>query len=47
MVIGGHFMWLAERKHNPDVFPTAYFEGIDDAIWWAMVTATTVGCART
>jgi len=43
MVIGGHLMWIVERTENPDVFPSAYFEGIDDAIWWAMVTATTVG----
>ena len=43
MVIGGHLIWLAERKANSANFPTAYTDGIDDGIWWAMVTATTVG----
>eukprot|EP00966_Prymnesium_polylepis_P077868 1805029-Prymnesium_polylepis.1 len=36
-------MWLAERKNNPNHFPSVYVEGIDDGVWWAMVTAATVG----
>ena len=36
-------MWLAERTHNPNHFPPVYMEGVDDGIWWAMVTAATVG----
>jgi len=43
MVVFGHLIWLVERKENPEMFPTAYIEGIDDGLWWAMVTATTVG----
>ena len=38
-----HLVWLAERKHNATEFPTRYFDGIDDAFWWAIVTLTTVG----
>ena len=31
-----------ERRHNPD-FPQGYWEGIVEALWWSVVTATTVG----
>ena len=43
MAIGAHAMWMAERHENPKAFPRRYLDGIDDGIWWAMVTATTVG----
>ena len=42
MVVGGHLIWIAERSGN-EGFPASYLDGIDDAIWWAVVTATTVG----
>lgn len=42
MVVGGHLIWIVERKANSDNFPSSYLDGIDDSIWWAMVTATTV-----
>ena len=38
-----HLVWLAERKANASEFPPDYWEGIDDAFWWAIVTLTTVG----
>jgi ABC-type amino acid transport substrate-binding protein len=43
MVIFGHLVWFVERGSNSKHFPPAYVDGIDDGIWWAMVTATTVG----
>ena len=43
LTIFAHFLWVAERKVNPDHFPTRYLDGIDDAVWWAIVTLTTVG----
>ena len=43
IIIAGHFVWILERHHNSDQFPTAYLDGIDDAIWWASTTVTTVG----
>lgn len=43
IVIGGHLMWFVERNANDANFPKAYTDGVDDGIWWAMVTATTVG----
>ena len=42
LIIAAHIIWLAERKHNPD-FPAEYRAGIWEALWWAAVTATTVG----
>jgi len=36
-------IWLAERKANSEQFPERYLDGIDDAVWWAIVTLTTVG----
>jgi ABC-type amino acid transport substrate-binding protein len=43
MVIFGHLVWFVERGVNSKHFPPNYFSGIDDGIWWAIVTATTVG----
>ena len=43
MVFFSHLMWFAERRYNESQFPKSYIEGIDDAIWWAVVTVTTVG----
>jgi len=39
----GHIMWVAERNHNSLQFPPNYLSGIDDAMWWVVVTFTTVG----
>ena len=43
LVFFAHCAWLAERRGNEAEFPTSYLGGIDDAIWWAIVTFTTVG----
>ena len=42
-VTAAHFVWWAERHDNPEQFPAGYLDGIDDAIWWATTTITTVG----
>jgi len=42
-VVFAHLMWFVERKENSEQFSKRYMEGIDDAIWWAIVTVTTVG----
>ncbi len=42
-LIFAHLIWLAERKRNGQEFPRTYLDGIDDAMWWAIVTFTTVG----
>ena len=41
--IFAHLIWYVEKTNNPTHFPPGYFDGIDDAIWWAAVTVTTVG----
>lgn len=43
IIIFAHLVWAVERKDNPDQFPADYANGIDDAIWWATTTVTTVG----
>ena len=43
IVVTAHFMWYAERNENEEQFPRRYLDGIDDAIWWATTTITTVG----
>ena len=43
IVIVSHLVWFFERRSNPDQFPTEYADGIDDAVWWSLVTITTVG----
>ncbi len=42
LVLAAHAIWLTERKTNPD-FPESYRSGIWESLWWAAVTATTVG----
>uniref|UniRef100_A0A061S614 Polar amino acid transport system substrate-binding protein n=2 Tax=Tetraselmis sp. GSL018 TaxID=582737 RepID=A0A061S614_9CHLO len=43
LYVSGHLIWLLERKSNPDQFPWRYHEGVDDGLWWSIVTMTTVG----
>ena len=42
MVIVSISMWCAERSMN-SMFPQPFLDGVDDAMWWCIVTATTVG----
>ena len=42
LILAAHVIWLAERRSNPE-FPADYWPGIWEALWWAAVTATTVG----
>lgn len=42
IIVAAHALWWFERRHNPD-FPQGYWEGIVEALWWSVVTATTVG----
>lgn len=42
-LLSAHFLWWFERNHNPDMFPRQYWRGIWEALWWSLVTATTVG----
>ena len=43
IVLVSHLIWFFERRSNADEFPTDYSDGIDDAVWWSLVTITTVG----
>lgn len=42
VLVIAHIFWLIERQHDSD-FPRAYFSGMLEAIWWSVVTVTTVG----
>ena len=42
LIVVSHIIWLLERRHNPQ-FSKSYFNGLWQAIWWAVVTVTTVG----
>lgn len=43
LLVAGLFVWLAERRHNPDEFDSRSLRGIGAGFWWAAVTMTTVG----
>lgn len=43
VMIGGHLIWLVERMDRSGDFPKDYTTGIDNGLWWAAVTITTVG----
>jgi len=42
VIFGGHVAWLLERGVNPE-FPMNYSDGVDEGLWWAVATVTTVG----
>lgn len=39
----GLLVWLFERRSNPEHFPAAAHQGLEEAIWLAVTTATSVG----
>ena len=39
----GNLIWLAERRSNHSQFPRNYLHGLGNAMWFALVTLTTVG----
>lgn len=43
LLLAGFFVWLAERRQNPDEFHARSVRGIGAGFWWAAVTMTTVG----
>jgi polar amino acid transport system substrate-binding protein len=46
MILAGHAIWFAERgNHRPDSrsFERRYFPGVMQGMYWAVVTASTVG----
>jgi len=43
LIVVGHLLWYFERKVQPDNFHGSYARGVDEGIWLAMVTMTTVG----
>jgi len=43
VIAAAHIVWYLEREENSEQFPRNYMDGIDDAIWWACTTVTTVG----
>ena len=43
MGITACIIWTVEHIVNESQFPKGFLDGIDDAMWWCMVTASTVG----
>jgi polar amino acid transport system substrate-binding protein len=43
LFIVGNLIWLAEHRQNPEQFPPHYPDGIQNGMWFALVTLTTVG----
>lgn len=38
LLISGHLIWFLERNANPQQFPSSYLDGVDDGLWWSVVT---------
>ncbi|MDE3078328.1 MAG: two pore domain potassium channel family protein, partial [Chloroflexota bacterium] len=43
MVVGANLIWLFERHAKDGAFASDYVTGIGDALWYAVVTMSTVG----
>ncbi|HET7118819.1 MAG TPA: transporter substrate-binding domain-containing protein [Hanamia sp.] len=39
----GTLLWLAERKENPEQFPSGFSRGVGNGMWCAIVTMSTTG----
>ena len=44
IVLTGHLLWIFERRHNAESFPTPYPRGAWEAVWWSVSTIITGGC---
>jgi len=43
-LLSSHLLWLIERGVNPECFPSGYFHGVGEALWWSVATIITGGC---
>ena len=43
VLVAAHLMWLSERRDADSLFGQKYRRGISEGIYWAIVTASTVG----
>lgn len=43
VLVVAHLQWLCERKRPDSDFHRSYWRGLWDAVWWSVVTFTTVG----
>ena len=43
LFIMANLLWFAEYRHDESDFSHKYIHGVWEALWWAVVTATTVG----
>lgn len=43
-LVAAHLLWFIERGVNPECFPSAYFAGVGEAVWWSVATIITGGC---
>ncbi|MFM1841858.1 MAG: hypothetical protein RLZZ490_594 [Cyanobacteriota bacterium] len=43
LFIVGNLIWLAEHRQNPEQFAPNYSDGLQNGMWFALVTLTTVG----
>ena len=43
LFVMANLLWLAEYRHDDSDFSSNYLHGVWEALWWAVVTATTVG----
>ena len=43
LFVVGNLIWLAERRQNPEQFAPKYSDGLQNGMWFALVTLTTVG----
>ena len=42
-MVAGVVVWVMERGHRNSMFPPGFRDGVFNAIWWSVVTVSTVG----